>query len=53
MVDLPADAGAGRGTFEELHEHRDARRTLAVPDPTTETTYGSAGRAWLEYLTGH
>ena len=53
MVDLPADAGAGRGTFEELHEHETPGAFSQYLTRTTETTYGSAGRAWLEYLTGH
>ena len=51
MIDLPADAGAGRGIFETLHEH-DSGGTLAQHlARATETTYGTPGRRWLEWLT--
>ncbi|MBX3601181.1 MAG: DUF927 domain-containing protein [Rubrivivax sp.] len=50
MIDLPADAGAGRGVFEELHEHEggaDLARHLAR---ACEATFGLPGRLWLEHL---
>ena len=51
MIDLPADAGAGRGIFETLHEH-DSGGTLAQHlARATHTTFGTPGRVWLEWLT--
>jgi len=53
MIDLPADAGAGRGIFEELHEHETPGALSQYLTRTSEATYGSAGRAWIEHLTEH
>ena len=51
MIDLPADAGAGRGVFEALYEF-DSGGTLAQHlARATEGTYGTPGRVWLEWLT--
>lgn len=51
MIDLPADAGAGRGIFEELGEHESGGALAQYLTRACETTYGTAGRAWLEWLT--
>lgn len=50
LIDLPADAGAGMGAFEKLHGHADGGALAQHLTRATEATYGSAGRAWLEYL---
>ena len=51
MIDLPADAGAGRGVFEELHEFESGGELAEHLKLAAVKTYGTAGRAWLEYLT--
>jgi putative DNA primase/helicase len=51
MIDLPADAGARLGIFEQLHGHASGGALAQHLTRETERTYGTAGRAWLEYLT--
>jgi putative DNA primase/helicase len=51
MIDLPADAGAGRGIFETLHDHESGGTLAQHLARATETTYGTPGRVWLEWLT--
>jgi len=53
MIDLPADAGAGMGIFEELHGHANGGALSQHLTRTAETTFGTVGRAWLEHLTGN
>jgi putative DNA primase/helicase len=53
MIDIPADAGAGRGIFEELHEHESGGTLAQHLTRATEATFGAVGRAWLEHLCGH
>jgi putative DNA primase/helicase len=53
MVDLPADAGRGLGVFEELHGHEGGGALAQHLARACESTYGTAGRAWLEWLTAH
>lgn len=49
LVDVPADAGAGMGVFENLHG-RDGGAALAVElDRMTSGTYGAPGLAWLQW----
>jgi putative DNA primase/helicase len=51
MIDLRADAGAGMGIFEALHDHEGGANALAQHlTRAAESTFGSAGRAWLEHL---
>jgi len=52
MIDLPADAGAGRGIFEDLHEFDSGGALSQHLTRATEATFGTAGRAWLEHLVG-
>ena len=52
-IDLPADAGAGLGIFEELHGHEGGGALAQHLARACEATHGTAGRAWLEWLTGH
>ena len=51
MIDMPADAGAGLGIFEALHEFESGGALAQHLARATESTYGTAGRAWLEHLT--
>lgn len=51
MIDLPADAGAGMGIFEERHEFESPGALAQHLARATEKTYGAVGRAWIEYLT--
>lgn len=53
LIDLPADAGAGRGIFEALHEFEGGGDLARHLTRASETTYGTAGRAWLEWLTAN
>jgi putative DNA primase/helicase len=53
MIDLPADAGAGRGIFETLHEFDSGGALAQHLTRAAETTYGSPGRAWLLHLTAN
>lgn len=50
MIDLPADAGAGRGLFEELHGHDSAGTLVQFLTRAAETCFGTAGRDWLRHL---
>ena len=50
MIDLPADARVGRGIFEALHEFDSGGALAQHLTRAAESTYGSPGRAWLEYL---
>ena len=53
MIDLPADAGRGLGVFDELHGHEGGGALAQHLARACEATYGTPGRAWLEWLTGH
>ena len=52
MIDLPADAGAGLGIFEALHEFESPGALAQHLTRAAETIFGTAGRAWLEHLAG-
>ncbi|HEX5806101.1 MAG TPA: DUF927 domain-containing protein [Macromonas sp.] len=51
MADIPADAGAGMGAFEQLHGHEGGAAFATYLTGQATTLYGSAGRAWLQWLT--
>ena len=53
MVDVPMDAGAGMGGFEELHGHARAEALADAITADAARFYGTAGRAWLEWLCSH
>jgi putative DNA primase/helicase len=53
MVDMPADAGAGLGLFETVHDFDGGAAMAQHLAKACETTYGTLGRAWLEWLTDH
>lgn len=51
FVDLPADAGAGLGAFDTIHDCVDGNRfALAIKDGALKY-YGTAATAFLEYVT--
>lgn len=53
MADIPADAGAGFGAFENLHGHVGGAAFAKHITRQAETVYGATGRAWLQWLTEH
>jgi uncharacterized protein (DUF927 family) len=48
MADIPADAGAGLGLFENLHDSPNADTFSRRLKDATSKVYGSAARAFLE-----
>jgi putative DNA primase/helicase len=50
MVDVPLDAGAGMGGIENTHGHSGAAELADAITAAAARHYGSAGRAWLEWL---
>lgn len=53
MADIPADAGAGMGAFENLHGLEGGAAFSRHLTNECGAVYGTAGRAWLEWLTQH
>jgi putative DNA primase/helicase len=53
MADVPADAGAGRGIFEELHGHENGATFAQYLAKASESQHGTAGRAFLEWAVAH
>ena len=53
MADIPADAGAGMGAFECLHDHEGGAAFAKHITQQAGSVYGSVGRAWLLWLTQH
>ena len=51
MADIPADAGAGMGAFENLHGHEGGSAFARHATGQAASMYGATGRAWLEWLT--
>lgn len=49
MVDVPLDAGAGMGGLEELHDAASPAELADAITAAAARTYGTAGRAWLEW----
>jgi putative DNA primase/helicase len=52
VVDVPADAGAGLGLFEELHGEATASAFAERLKAAAAAAYGTAGRAFLGALVG-
>ena len=50
MADIPADAGAGMGAFENLHDHAGGAAFAKHITHQAQAVYGAAGRAWLQWL---
>jgi putative DNA primase/helicase len=53
MADIPADAGAGMGAFENLHRRDGGAAFAKHITGQALAVYGAPGRAWLEWLTGN
>ena len=53
VVDIPADAGAGFGVFETLHEFPDGKALAEYLQRAACADYGVAFRRYLEELTAH
>lgn len=53
MADVPADAGAGRGIFEELHGQENGAIFAQYLTRASAAQHGTAGRAWLEWAVLH
>ena len=53
MADVPADAGAGLGAFERLHDHEGGAAFAKHITGMAGSVYGAAGHAWLQWLTKH
>ncbi len=51
MIDLPADAGAGHGVFNVLHEASSGEAFALELRAATERHYGAAAPVFLRYLT--
>ena len=52
LIDLPADAGAGKGLFEELHGFESADAFSRHLKTTSASSYGVAARAFLHRIAG-
>lgn len=50
LANLPADAGAGLGVFQQLHEFTSADRLADHLRNAAKTYYGTASRAFIEWL---
>jgi uncharacterized protein (DUF927 family) len=50
LLNVPADAGAGRGVFQDLHGAADAGKFADQIRAASRTYYGTAGPAFLEKL---
>ena len=53
MADVPADAGAGLGIFEQLHEQENGAVFAQYLAKASEAQHGTAGRAFLEWAVSH
>jgi putative DNA primase/helicase len=51
LIDLPADAGAGHGAFEELHGFESGGQLSNALKEATRHYYGTAALAFIEALT--
>ena len=47
LIDIPADAGAGMGIFEEIHRHESPRAFADALKLAASTHYGHAARAFI------
>lgn len=50
LVDVPADAGAGLGIFEELHGHASPQAFADALKHAAAANYGHAARAFIRHL---
>lgn len=52
LIDLPADAGAGRGLFEDLHGFESADVFARHVKAASNSSYGTPARAFLRHVSG-
>jgi uncharacterized protein (DUF927 family) len=50
LIDLPAEAGAGLGLFEDLHGSDSAERFARQIKQASTSHYGTAARAFIKYV---
>lgn len=50
LASIPADTGKGFGVFDCLHEFPDSGRLAEALGEATKNHYGTAGRAFIEYV---
>ena len=53
MADIPADAGAGLGAFENLHEFAGGAAFASHLTREAQACYGAPGRAFIEWACTH
>lgn len=53
LIEIDADAGAGRGLIEAIHDFPDASALVAALRERTMSHHGAVGLAWLEHVVGH
>lgn len=53
ILDVPADAGAERGVFEDLHDHANSGEFRDALDRAVHQHYGHAAKAFLAWLIEH
>ncbi|WP_234706329.1 DUF927 domain-containing protein [Xanthomonas citri] len=51
LADVPAEAEAGHGVFERLHDAGDGAALSALLKDAAARSYGAAWPLWMEYLT--
>lgn len=51
MIDMPADAGAGHGIFENLHDYENGNIFSEAITETAQAYYGTAAIAFIEAMT--
>jgi putative DNA primase/helicase len=52
-LNIPADAGAGKGLFGNLHGHENARAFAENLGTVCDQYHGAVGIAWLEHVSQH
>ncbi len=50
MVNIPADADAGMGIFENLHGHQSAAGFAYALSAHASTRHGAVGKSWLKHI---
>lgn len=50
MADIPADAGAGLGAFNTLHDFANGSAFASYLGQQANTCHGATGRAWMNWL---
>ena len=53
LANIPSDAGAGMGVFENIHGKKDPAQFADMLKQSIGNYHGTAGQEWLKYLTQH